>query len=239
MEATQGVYVRYHADEFYAILDLESHRSRSMIIGEDLGTVPPAVTRALRKHNIHRMYVLEFNTNANPHEPIRPVFKNAVASMNTHDMATFAGFWEARDTDNQRELGLISDEQASHIRADRADHRRALIEYFRQHGKLGEHAQSLDDRSALPLVFKAATEALATSPARLVLINLEDLGRRPRRKTSPARASSGPTGATAHAWGSKSSRPTGKSTSFCARWTACARYDPPNPTGNIDEGDGN
>jgi len=175
MEAAEGVYVRYHADEFYAILNLESHRSRSMIIGEDLGTVPPAVTRALRKHNIHRMYVLEFNVNANPHEPIRPIFKNAVASMNTHDMATFAGFWQARDTDSQRELGLINDEQAAHLRAGRAAHRHALIEYFRQRGKLGEQAQSLDEQAALPLVFKAATEALATSPARIVLINLEDL----------------------------------------------------------------
>ena len=49
MSAKQGVYVGYPEEELYAILSLESHRSRTMVVGEDLGTVPKAVRRAMAR----------------------------------------------------------------------------------------------------------------------------------------------------------------------------------------------
>ena len=45
LSGDKGVYVEYPAEELYAILSLESHRHRSGIVGENLGTVPPAVNR--------------------------------------------------------------------------------------------------------------------------------------------------------------------------------------------------
>jgi 4-alpha-glucanotransferase len=41
MENREGIYAGYNAEELYAILTLESSRHRSIIIGEDLGMVPP------------------------------------------------------------------------------------------------------------------------------------------------------------------------------------------------------
>ena len=55
--ASQGVYVRYPAEEYYAIFSLESHRHKAMLVGEDLGTVPPEVPESMGRHNVHRMYV--------------------------------------------------------------------------------------------------------------------------------------------------------------------------------------
>ena len=43
---SEAVYVHYPAEEFYAILSLESHRHQAQIVGENLGTVPPYVTGA-------------------------------------------------------------------------------------------------------------------------------------------------------------------------------------------------
>ena len=68
-----GVYVRYRADEFYAILTLESHRHRTLLVGEDLGAVPRYVRAAMARHRIHRMYMLPFELPAEPGKPPRPV----------------------------------------------------------------------------------------------------------------------------------------------------------------------
>ena len=55
--AKEGAYVRYSAEELYAILSLESHRNQTCIVGENLGTVPQYVNKKLAKHRFYRMYV--------------------------------------------------------------------------------------------------------------------------------------------------------------------------------------
>jgi 4-alpha-glucanotransferase len=61
-EATDGVYVRYPAEEFYALLTLESQRHQARLIGENLGTVPPEVDEAMDRHNVGRLYVLQYES---------------------------------------------------------------------------------------------------------------------------------------------------------------------------------
>src|SRR5688500_9559420 len=60
MDAKDGVYVRYHDEELYAIVVLESVRNRCAIVGEDLGTVPDYVPKAMRRHGLRRMYVVQY-----------------------------------------------------------------------------------------------------------------------------------------------------------------------------------
>lgn len=57
-DARDGVYVRYHAEELYAILSLESHREQCWIIGENLGTVPTYVNTAMSRHGLDRKSVV-------------------------------------------------------------------------------------------------------------------------------------------------------------------------------------
>src|SRR5207247_10804238 len=53
----KGVYVDYPAEELYAIRSLESHRHGAGIVGDNLGTEPPAVNAAFARHSIRKMYV--------------------------------------------------------------------------------------------------------------------------------------------------------------------------------------
>jgi 4-alpha-glucanotransferase len=60
IENREGVYVNYRSEELYAILALESCRYQSVIIGEDLGMVPPEVRPAMEDNGIYRMYVGQY-----------------------------------------------------------------------------------------------------------------------------------------------------------------------------------
>ncbi|MFC1938945.1 4-alpha-glucanotransferase, partial [Chloroflexota bacterium] len=107
MEASQGVYVRYRADELYAILALEARRHGAIIVGEDLGTVPLYVRQAMKKKGLHRMYVMHYELASDQRRRLPPVSSDSVASLNTHDMPPFAGFWQGLDIEERRQLGLL------------------------------------------------------------------------------------------------------------------------------------
>lgn len=116
MEARQGVYVHYHADEFYAILCLESHRHRAVIAGENLGTVPSYVNRDMRRHGIEQLYVLQYEVEPNRMSGIKPVPRQSVASLNTHDMPPFAAFWKATDIALRKALGYLDEAVCAALR---------------------------------------------------------------------------------------------------------------------------
>lgn len=148
----KGVYVEYPAEELWAILSLESHRYKAGIVGENLGTVPPAVNAAMARHDVRQMYVVQYEIMGNPEKPrLRPPPKKSVASLNTHDMPPFRAFLDGKDIDDRLDLGLVDEKTAKKERKPRALMRRKL-------------------RS-----FRAATEFLANSMANIVLVNLEDL----------------------------------------------------------------
>ncbi len=91
---TEGVYVRYPTEERFAILTLESHRMRTTIVGEDLGTVPAVVRRQMNRHDLRRMYVMQFMVKSDPRQAVEPPLAGMVAHLNTHDTPTFKAFWD-------------------------------------------------------------------------------------------------------------------------------------------------
>ena len=125
-EATQGVYVRYPADELYGILTLESARHQAMIVGEDLGTVPAEVRKAMARHGVKRMFVVQFEASDDAARPINEMPATAVASLNTHDMPPFRAYWEGLDADLRAQLGLLDAAGVAAARAERARTARAL-----------------------------------------------------------------------------------------------------------------
>jgi 4-alpha-glucanotransferase len=163
LSGDKGVYVEYPAEELYAILSLESHRYQAGIIGENLGTVPPAVNRALSRHNIRQMYVVQYEIMGNPERPrLRPVPPRNVASLNTHDMPPFEAFLAGLDIDDRLDLGLL-DEKTGRVECEQ----RAIMKR-----KL---------RS-----FRNAVQFLADSMADIVLVNMEDLWQETLPQNVPA-----------------------------------------------------
>jgi len=170
-DTPRGVYVCYRPEEMYAVMSLESHRSRCALVGENLGIVPARVERAMQRHSLRRLYVMQFALYDGP-ERLTPPAPDAVASLNTHDMPTFASFWRGLDIDDRLGLQFVNAEQAAAEHAARADLR------ARFGGWLATRAgvPSLPEgEEGTRLALEGCLDFLARSPASMVLVALEDL----------------------------------------------------------------
>ena len=169
LNAGDGVYVRYHAEELYAILAVESHRHQSIIVGEDLGIVPSYVRPAMAKHGLSRMYILYYELAENNPNTFGHITPNTVASLNTHDMPPFAAFWQAIDITEKKGLGLLDAKGARKESKTRQRIKAALIRGLRKKNLL----RKAD--TGTRAVLQACLAFLSNSPAFFILINLEDL----------------------------------------------------------------
>lgn len=169
MEATDGVYVRYPSDEIYAILSVESHKHRCLVVGENLGTVPEYVNEAMVQHNVHGLYVTQYEVPENSKGELRDVPSASVASLNTHDMPPFSAYWQSLDIERWAAMGLVTEAEARIRTAARHAAKRNLARFLERYGYLKCYAGDMDR------VLEACLSFLAESPAEVLLVNLEDL----------------------------------------------------------------
>lgn len=178
MPPTEGVYVRYPEDEMFAILTLASMRAHAAIVGEDLGTVAPSVRRRMERHGIHRMFVVQYEIDPDAKPALKAPPARSAASLNTHDMPTFTGFWEERDIVDMRDLGLIDEEGEKSARKQRARLRSVLARHVHLSTKeaAGEDPAPVLDRML---------DWLASGPSAMTVVALEDLWLEPEPQNVP------------------------------------------------------
>ena len=168
----EGAYVRFPSEDLLGILALESSRAGALVVGEDLGTVPDDVPPAMRRWHVMSSKVLYFEREGDSgFKPASTYAEEALATANTHDMPTIAGFWRARDVDVRREVGLIdSDSAEQEARATRETEKRQLSERLAAEGVL---APGKEPNGAM--LRGAVHEFLCRTPSALVGFSLDDL----------------------------------------------------------------
>ncbi len=161
----RGTYVHSDAEVMLAVLTLEAHRAGALVIGEDLGTVEPEVTVAVRSRNMLSSAVLWFTRDRDaPGEPLLPPDawpEGAVATVSTHDLPTATGFLRAEHVRVRAELGLLDDVAGEEAKA--AAGRAELVELLAREG-LVEADPTEDD------LILAIHALLGASRSRLVLV---------------------------------------------------------------------
>ncbi|HEY5658926.1 MAG TPA: 4-alpha-glucanotransferase, partial [Myxococcota bacterium] len=167
-----GAYVRYPVRDLLGILALESRRSGTSVIGEDLGTVPRGFAAQLARAGVLSWRVLYFERDARGFRAARTYSRRALITANTHDLPPLAGFAAGSDLALRRRIGAISEDSAlAAARAERRETCRALARRLSREGLLPA-------RTALPShpQLAAAVHAfLARTPAPLVGLALDDL----------------------------------------------------------------
>ena len=158
-DASEGAYVSYPVDDLLRLLALESYRHRAIVIGEDLGTVPPEFRRRCKKAGLMGMDVLWFQRHGEGYLPPAKWREDAVAMTTTHDLPTVAGWWQNQNSD-----------------------RRHLWDSFVDAGAASGPTPSVDDAA---LAVEAAVAFVAKAPTPLALIPLEDIVGTPDQPNVP------------------------------------------------------
>jgi 4-alpha-glucanotransferase len=164
---TDGAYVAYPLDDLLRLVALESQRHRAIVVGEDLGTVPPAFRERCREIGMSGMDVLWFQRDDGAFLPPRRWREDALAMTSTHDLPTVAGWWQGADITLRAQLGLSSDSDAQRPQ-DRAALWRACLD-----ANVAQGAAPPPDDPA-PAV-DAAIGLVAASPSPLCIVPLEDV----------------------------------------------------------------
>ena len=172
-DPSEGTYVAFPAAEQYAILAMESHRNRCAMAGEDLGAVPEGVREAMDRHRVQRLYVGQYQL------PPSPPPRESVAALNTHDLRPFAGFLAGLDIEDRLKHGFMDPDQEIDARATRKESFRLAAAALVEAGFL----EASDPEP--PALLDAWLRWLAASPARLVLVNAEDLWMETRAHNVP------------------------------------------------------
>lgn len=192
--AAEGAYVHYPSRELLALLTLESQRRRTLIIGEDLGTMMPRVRRELARRGILSYRVFYFERTGDGHFKAPADYpRQAMAAVTTHDLPTLAGYWQDEDIKLKSALGLYPQpDLAATDTQDRCRERQRLYEALGLEenegrgsaaGPAPEASPSTGDDEGKAIVKKACPEEvrfgvleyLARSRAVLLEVRLEEI----------------------------------------------------------------
>ena len=188
LEAAQGTYVRDNAVDLMRILALESVRSKSVIIGEDLGTVTDEIRDMLAQFRIlsYRLFYFEKHKDGSFKHTAEYPFQ-ALVSSTTHDLPTLAGFWLNRDIEARKAAGLadepgyrnqINDRQREKQRMLDALHFEKLLPDTYEH-----NAASLPELNGD--LHNAVIGFLMNVPSMILLINQEDFTKETEQQNLP------------------------------------------------------
>ncbi|UPK28708.1 4-alpha-glucanotransferase [Bradyrhizobium sp. 195] len=154
-----GAYVQMPFEALLGAVARESAAHKCIVIGEDLGTVPEGFREMMQDFGIWSYLVMMFERDDAGHfrnvDHYRP---NALVTLNTHDLSTYAGWRSFSDLKMKRSLGLDPGENDQ----ARWDALGRLDEILRQNGIKANDLYSV-------LAF------LSRTPSRLLAVSMEDL----------------------------------------------------------------
>jgi 4-alpha-glucanotransferase len=154
-----GAYVQMPFDALLATVARESARHRCIVIGEDLGTVPEGFRETMQDWGIWSYLVMMFERddagrfrNTDHYRP------NALVTLNTHDLSTYAGWRSFSDLKMKLSLGLDPGENE-----EARWHALGMLDQILRHN--GIEANDL----------YSVLRFLSRTPSRLLAVSLEDL----------------------------------------------------------------
>ena len=167
--ADQGAYLAMPFADLLRILRIEAQRANdgrgAIVIGEDLGTVPPGFRDTMAATGMLGMRVLPFERDMDGRFiPPEHWDAQAIAMTATHDIPTVRGWWTGRDLDWRARIAGRSVSPAES--EQRSEEKTALWAVIGDGGAIPAEPEPVVD---------AAIRAVASTPCPLAIVPLEDL----------------------------------------------------------------
>ena len=165
-DGSPGGYIRQPFQSMLAIIAIEADRTRTAVVGEDLGLVPEGFREAINARGLYSYSVLQYEKASNGQfRSPASLPSRSLACFGTHDTPTMNGFRLGRDIDWWQRLGWIDKEQSEAARRKRNEDVDALRLLA---------GTSADDAKETDLSCSVHT-ALARSEVAMVSVQLDDL----------------------------------------------------------------
>jgi 4-alpha-glucanotransferase len=160
LPAGQGTYLRLPLANMLAVVAEESRRCGCIVIGEDLGTVPDNFRDTLSVWGVWRYLVVLFERHGDGSFRRPDEYpEQAIATFNTHDLATFVGWMSSHDLKVKRAINVDPGETED----DRHNSRVTLCKALTA------------ATGHLQISFEQVAAFLAATPTRLVSVAIEDV----------------------------------------------------------------
>ena len=164
MDPTKGAYVNFPAEALFRLIALESWKRRAIVIGEDLGTLPPGFQEYVAEQGIAGMRLLRIERDRHSWKPPSQWSRHAVAMTATHDIVATAGWWKGVD--------LLESNERQLKEQDRERDRGLLWDAFCDASVAEGEPPRTDDAEQ---VVDAALAFVAKTPCEIKLVTLEDV----------------------------------------------------------------
>jgi len=148
--SVQGAYIYYDIKDMVAVLTLESHRAKCMVICEDLGTVPDGFREYMKAHALFSYKVTARQKEKDGTFIVPEKYDYlSLAQFSTHDQATSCGFWKNEDIEVFQKNGLyVNSEQYKDNLEGRKKDRYNLISALKNQNLISAEQEHILEQNA-------------------------------------------------------------------------------------------
>ena len=178
-EQPGGAYIYYPFELMMAIMRYESHRAGCMVIGEDLGIVPPEIKAPMTDAGIYSNELFYFCSDHYRY-PQYAGFKapqdykfHALMMLANHDVPTMAAWWQGLDLLKRAELNLLTDDELLHEQQLRQQQRIGVLHWLADIGGLA--LDDLSQNTPFDELLPTWARAVAGGNSQLYSLSLADL----------------------------------------------------------------
>jgi 4-alpha-glucanotransferase len=173
----EGAFVHQNYREVMAVLSLESHLNKCMVIGRRASPLVEGALTAMRRHGmlvVTNLFEPREKGDRFP-EPSQYA-RMSVISAASPECRTIESFWEGRDLVSRKTHGEMNSDEFAAATNARVIDRELLLESLVRSGELPSRPENCAHLPFLPPDFYSAVlRFLARTPCRLHLVSLDDL----------------------------------------------------------------